>query len=186
MKSAIHGLFVALLLSAVSCDRDDTVTTEESNIRGPLHDLPFEPIVRCFPNTRKPVLLIVADDMGVDATSVYGAHPDAANTPNLQLLADTGVLFRNAWANPVCSPTRAGIHTGQHAWRTGIGNALSANAVGLDYATFETLPSVVRAAGYRTGLFGKWHLGEATDGETAAQRGWLEPLCRDPQRIARQ
>jgi arylsulfatase A-like enzyme len=53
------------------------------------------------------VLVIVMDDVGCDAVSTYGQHPDAPPTPALDALAKDGVLFRRAYAHPLCSPTRA-------------------------------------------------------------------------------
>ena len=73
------------------------------------------------------ILLIIADDLGVDASSFYPASPrlqttpPAPPTPNLTALARQGVLFRNFWATPSCSPTRATIFTGRYGFRTGVG-----------------------------------------------------------------
>ena len=58
------------------------------------------------------VLLIVADDLGVDHVGAYAESPQPAPTPNIDALATGGVLFRNAWAYAICSPTRACINTG--------------------------------------------------------------------------
>ena len=74
------------------------------------------------------ILLILADDYGIDATPYYPSsdrrttNPPAPATPNLAALARNGILFRNAWAEPSCSPTRATIFTGRYAFRTGISN----------------------------------------------------------------
>ena len=54
------------------------------------------------------VLLILADDVGVDLIGAYGEGPDPAKTPVVDGLAAGGILFRNAWSNPNCSPTRRG------------------------------------------------------------------------------
>lgn len=67
------------------------------------------------------VLVIVADDMGVDLFGAYGEHPDPGHTPVLDQLASEGVLFRNCWANPVCTTSRATILSGRYALRTGVG-----------------------------------------------------------------
>ena len=55
------------------------------------------------------ILLILSDDIGIDKTAAYDAHPDPARTPNLEELACAGVRFDNAYANPVCSPSRAAL-----------------------------------------------------------------------------
>ena len=56
------------------------------------------------------VLLLIADDLGVDLVGAYGEHPDPATTPVIDALAGQGLLFRNAYADPLCSPTRAALH----------------------------------------------------------------------------
>jgi arylsulfatase B len=105
------------------------------------------------------LLLIIADDVGVDKVGAYAddASPsyraEAAylpDTPTLDALAAAGVRFTDAWANPLCSPTRAALFTGLYGFRTGMVSAVNEdNPLSLD-----------PAEGYATGLFGKWHLGE--------------------------
>lgn len=110
-------------------------------------------------SAQKNVLLIIADDLGVDMIGAYGEATDPANTPVINQLAANGVLFRNAWSNPGCSLTRASMMTGRHAFRTGIGwNVAYAD----DH--FELYPEEVSIADllaptYRTAAVGKWHLG---------------------------
>ena len=67
------------------------------------------------------ILVIIADDLGVDQVGVYGEGTSPAPTPIIDGLASSGVLFRNAWANPTCSPTRSCIMTGRYGYRTGVG-----------------------------------------------------------------
>ncbi len=111
------------------------------------------------------ILLIIADDYGFDSSSLYNSNPAASQppTPNIAALAQRGVLFRNAYANPVCSPTRSCIITGQYGFRTGIGTVVggATGAPPLMAAQF-TLPEAFAAnpgAGYSLAQFGKWHLG---------------------------
>jgi len=118
---------------------------------------------------KRNVLLIIADDMGTDRSVQYRSvtgNPVAnlPATPNIRSLANSGVTFDNAWANPVCSPTRAGLLTGRHSFRTTVANALSnGSPTGLlDEET--TLPESIAHAGYVSGLFGKWHLGPGLSG----------------------
>ncbi len=107
------------------------------------------------------VLLIIADDLGVDNVSIYAEQPiSTAKTPNIDELAEHGVFFRNVWTNPMCSPSRASIFTGRHAFRHGV-TAPGSNGV-LD-SDEETIAEVLSDTGYATALFGKWHLG--TPGE---------------------
>jgi len=113
------------------------------------------------------VLLIVADDIGVDYVGAYAEGTNPPPTPTLDSLAADGVLFRNAWANPSCSPTRACIMTGRYPFRTMVGRWISFATnppnVGLLQPDEITLPKVLDAAGsgYAHALIGKWHLGNA-------------------------
>lgn len=113
------------------------------------------------------ILFVVADDIGVDNISAYAEHTDSASTPSIDSLADDGVLFRNTWANPMCSPSRASLFTGRHAFRHGLLHP--AGAV-LDSGE-ETVAEVLQGVGYTTAMFGKWHLGTGT-GTTPADQGY--------------
>jgi arylsulfatase B len=117
--------------------------------------------------TRPNILLILADDVGVDRVAVYGEHPDPGRTPVLDELARNGILFRNTWVNPVCSPTRSLLLTGRYGFRTGIGTPIfflpddditgSAGTFALDSSEIS-LPRLLTEAGYHTAAIGKWHL----------------------------
>lgn len=105
------------------------------------------------------VLLLIADDFGVESSVCYADNP--APAPRLEAFCDEAVVFDNAWSSPICSPTRAGILTGRHSFRTGIGEQVTGQN-GLEIADSEwTLPKALDAAdsGYATANFGKWHLG---------------------------
>jgi arylsulfatase B len=105
------------------------------------------------------ILLIVADDLSSREVGAYQERADPPPTPNIDALARDGVLFRNAWGNPLCSPSRALFHTGRYGFRTGVVNStyfLHQNAL---HVGETTLPEVMSQAGYDCGLFGKWHLG---------------------------
>lgn len=109
------------------------------------------------------VLLIIADDYGADSSSLYNTNAAAVlpPTPNLVALAQNGVLFRNAYANPVCSPTRACVITGRHGFRTGIGDVIAGAGSATLTAGDFTLPEAFAAnntLGYQLAQFGKWHL----------------------------
>ena len=110
--------------------------------------------------TQDNLLILLADDLGVDMLGAYGVGGDLPPTPNLDELAGAGVLFRNAWTNPVCSPTRAALLTGRFGFRTGVGAILRIDAPSLPLDEV-TLPEMLRdgtQGRYATGAFGKWHL----------------------------
>ena len=108
------------------------------------------------PRTRPNVLLIMADDMGFGDIKMAG-NPHIY-TPNLDRLSSESVNFTNFYVSPVCAPTRASLLTGKYAQRVGVLSVTNG------YETLNpeavTLAETMGAAGYRTGLFGKWHLGE--------------------------
>ena len=109
------------------------------------------------------VILIIADDLGTDYLSFYENHLDTATLPNIQRLLLNGVRFKNAWANPLCSPTRAGILTGRHSFRTGVGTAVTSGTATLS-TTELTIPQLLKNLSQQniaTANIGKWHLHNA-------------------------
>ena len=74
----------------------------------------------CEETTPPNILLVIADDLGLDASNQYDVATEKPVTPNLDQLANEGLVFDNAWSNPTCSPTRAGILTGKYGDRTGV------------------------------------------------------------------
>ncbi len=120
---------------------------------------------------RPNILLIMTDDQGYWDTGVTG-NPHI-NTPNMDRIAREGIQFTRFYAAPVCAPTRAGVMTGRYYPRTGLyntrfgGDTLGKNEI--------TVAQLLKKAGYRTGLFGKWHLGKY-HGYQPQQRGFDEFL----------
>jgi arylsulfatase A-like enzyme len=114
------------------------------------------------------VLILVADDLGVDQLACYGLGQSPAPTPNLDQLAASGVRFLNAWSQPTCSPTRATLQTGRYAFRTGIGEVIQPNGNGvglpLDEVTLPEMLDLGTGGAYAHALIGKWHLGTPQTG----------------------
>jgi arylsulfatase A len=117
---------------------------------------------QAFCDGRPNVLLVMADDLGAENLGCYGNTVYA--TPNLDRMAAEGARFENAFATPVCTPTRVMILTGLHPNRSGFLERLDSP---LDPARnnrlpvhLKTLGQLFQSAGYRTAIAGKWHLGD--------------------------
>ncbi len=140
----------------------------------------------------KNIVFILADDLGWADTTLYG-KTSLYETPNIERLAKRGMTFTNAYASPICSPTRASVMTGQNPARHG----MTAPAAHLEVVRYEAsvsktgpphqkstnvksatrldpklpmLGSVLKDAGYSTAHFGKWHLGR--EPHSPLQRGF--------------
>ena len=111
------------------------------------------------------IIAIVPDDHSQRAMGAYG--DDQAVTPNFDKLASQGVRFSNAYAAaPVCSPSRAAFFSGKYPSQVGVNDFLMLNEKyadrGLDTSAV-LWPEILKQNGYKTGLIGKWHLGEAEE-----------------------
>jgi arylsulfatase A-like enzyme len=106
---------------------------------------------------RRPnVLLILTDDQGFGDVGVHG-NP-RIKTPNLDRLARQGIELEHFYVCPVCSPTRSSLLTGRYNYRTGIVDTFLGRS--MMRPDEVTLAKMLHDAGYRTGIFGKWHLGD--------------------------
>jgi len=104
------------------------------------------------------VILMMADDLGSGDVGYNGTNTDIL-TPTLDEMAANGIQFNRFYAgSAVCSPTRASVMTGRNPIRVGVPNA---NAGFLPPEEI-TISEALRSVGYRTGHFGKWHLGTLT------------------------
>lgn len=108
-------------------------------------------------NAQRPnVIIVLVDDQGFGDLSIHGNT--VLQTPNLDSIAKDGVQFTQFHVNPVCSPTRSSILTGRYYYRTGIVDTFLGRS--MMYPDEITLAEMLKGSGYRTGIFGKWHLGD--------------------------
>lgn len=104
------------------------------------------------------IVLIYVDDLGYGDVSCYGAR--TIETPNVDRLANEGLRFTDGHSPAgTCTPSRYAMLTGEYAWRRPGTNILPGNAALIIEPGRQTLASVLKSAGYRTGVVGKWHLG---------------------------
>ena len=147
LKKIIHTYRAFLLLMALSliaCSSDS----------GGYSDNSVDPIIapESYPN----ILLIIADDMGRDATFGFNEGSLKPITPHINSIKNNGITFQNFWSYPTCSPTRASIITGKYGYRTGVkwaGDVLPSTERSLQkYIKEET------GSRYNSAVIGKWHL----------------------------
>ncbi len=116
------------------------------------------------------VLVVVLDDLGTDKFGFY--TPTAtANTPRINALRNNGILFTNAYVQPVCSPTRGELQCGRYGFRTGLTTFIVSAATSYELPSSEIfvpelLKGVIGPGGptYGCGAFGKWHMSYFTGG----------------------
>ena len=120
------------------------------------------PPVLAQQSQRPNIIMIMPDDVGITNVGAY-SHGMMVPTPNIDRLAKEGMLFTDHYAEPTCTPGRAAFITGQMPIRTGLTTVgLPGSPVGLDKRD-PTLATVLKRVGYRTGQFGKNHLGDRNE-----------------------
>ena len=118
---------------------------------------------------RPNIVFVLTDDQGYGDLSCHG-NP-VLKTPNIDRLHREGVRFTDFMVSPTCSPTRSALMTGRHEFRNGITHTINERERLTLSAT--TLAQVLKSAGYSTGIFGKWHLGDEPD-HWPSRRGFDE------------
>jgi len=137
MKSLAFQILACFLIFACNTSDDTTPSSPDSQ------------------NSKPNILLIIADDMGLDATPGYTVGSLKPNMPNLQNMMNSGIRFNNFWTNPTCTPTRGSIITGKYGFRTGVtevGDVMPLSETSLQTHLDNT------NSGYNHAVIGKWHL----------------------------
>ena len=142
-KFSVLGVLLFALTIVTSCSSEERKTKEKVD----------------KPN----IIFIMADDMAQSAISAYGGiYKDVAPTPNMDKLADEGMIFNNMLCtNAICGPSRSGILTGD---MSNVNGYLKNEKGGVFDLTKWTFPQEFQKNGYQTSLFGKWHLGTEPQG----------------------
>ena len=111
------------------------------------------------------VVILYTDDQGTLDAGCYGSTD--LHTPHIDRIAANGVRFTQAYAHTVCCPSRAALLTGRHPQRSGINSWTQGNMKGPDGINMSleeiTIAEALKSVGYRTALFGKWHVGSHRD-----------------------
>ncbi|WP_223550554.1 arylsulfatase [Aestuariivivens sp. NBU2969] len=142
MKKIVYSLITLLIISA-SCKENKQKL-----------DLITEKLYKNQPN----IIFIYADDLGYGDVGAYGATE--IKTPNMDRLANGGVRFTNGYASSAtCTPSRYALLTGTYPWRNKNAKILPGTAPLLIDTAQVTIPKMLKANGYHTGIVGKWHLG---------------------------
>lgn len=136
--------------------------TESKLLLAPSAILLLLPSMYAVNKTERPnIVIIYLDDLGYGDVSCYGGG--ALITPNIDALANNGVRFTNGYATSATStPSRYGLLTGVYPWRNKDAKILPGTAPLLISTEQQTLPEMLRSAGYQTGVVAKWHLGLGT------------------------
>jgi arylsulfatase A-like enzyme len=143
------------------------------------------PVAAWAADKRPNIVFILADDMGYGDPGVYGQLK--IKTPNIDKLAAEGMRFTQGYAGaPVCAPSRCSLMTGMHTGHTRVRDnfALAAGTLGYKgkqeirraslLPSDKTVADYMKAAGYSTGLMGKWHLDGYDPGAIPTRHGFDE------------
>ena len=170
MKMPLHSIFKHPLNSILLLVLFALLLTQCSKRSSPSTD-PEEPVAVDPPpqddssasNPSPNLLFVLADDLGIDAMPGYALGVQKPTLPTLEGLANNGLRFTQAWANPVCSPTRASILTGKYGCRTGVLGVEQNNNINPNERILQRAFNEQSNGAYRTSIIGKWHVSAGND-----------------------
>ncbi len=119
------------------------------------------------PTTPPNVVIIMADDLGYGDIGAFGSQVIA--TPRIDDLCASGMRLDSFYAHPTCSPSRAAMLTGRYSQRVGVTGPIGSWATKGLSTDEVTLAEVLKTVGYRTAVYGKWHIGDAPEQQPTAQ-----------------
>ncbi len=140
-KSAFPIVLLITTLVLTSC-KDDKVDGEW-----------FTPV-----SNQPNILLVIADDVGIEAFPGYNIGAVKPNMPHLEALAKDGVTFDNFWSYPICSPTRATILSGKYGYNSGVLDVGDFGTIKADEKTLHQHIDDITGNAYSHSIIGKWHL----------------------------
>jgi arylsulfatase A-like enzyme len=121
--------------------------------------LPIIPLLSVAAEKKPNIILVMPDDAGMGDYSCFGSP--IIRTPSVDAFKKTAITFTQFHVSPTCSPTRSALMTGNHEFRNGVTHTIhERERLRLDAVT---LPQILKSAGYTTGIFGKWHLGDEAE-----------------------
>lgn len=152
MKFLMNSILLIGLLFIISCGKESLDPDGDDGASD------SDEIIHSEPN----ILLIIADDMGIDAAPGYSEGSVKPNMPNYTSLMNSGLKFNNVWSAPTCTPTRATLLTGKHGIKSGVTKV--GNSISLSETSLQQYMASNGGDAYETALIGKWHLSNgATD-----------------------
>ena len=168
------SLLLFTLVSLNGCGSDSSSSESETptqeietpapEVETPTPDIetPVEPEDENTTSSPPNILLIISDDQGLDASAQYNFSDDLPNTPSLNEIAEQGLTFDNMWVTPACSTTRSTILTGKYGVNSGV-ESLPADLSTEHEVLQQYLANNVASENYKSAVFGKWHLSNASN-----------------------
>ncbi|MFC3122724.1 YHYH protein [Agaribacter flavus] len=159
MKRLYFAFLTFISLGIVACGGSGGGENTPTSTGSPAVETPDTPDTETPTENKQPnILLIISDDQGLDASAQYSFSDDLPHTPTLNVLANNGLVFDNAWATPSCTTTRATIITGKYGINSGV--TYTPAVLSDEHQSIQSyLAENPNTENYSSAVFGKWHLG---------------------------